>query len=127
VTVLGFDETRRGKGGHEVRTDTGVKDVNRTVRHQPGLSRAAPAGLFAQINGCSSKTVIEVPAIRLAAFQRLRHRLDGLDYRRTGRCRHGLRPVQWPPSRCCVGERPRRNILANASIVVGGKPPNRPQ
>ena len=58
VTVLGIDETRRGKGRYEIHTDTGVKVW--IDRFDTGLvDISGSGGLFAQINGRSSKTVID--------------------------------------------------------------------
>ena len=58
VTVLGIDETHRGKGRYEIQTDTGVKVW--IDRFDTGLvDIAGCGGLFAQINGRNSKTVID--------------------------------------------------------------------
>src|ERR1700712_1736082 len=58
VSVLGIDETRRGKGRYEIQTGTGVKVW--VDRFDTGLvDIAGTGGLFAQINGRTSKTVIE--------------------------------------------------------------------
>ena len=58
MTVLGIDETRRGKGRYEVETGTGAKVW--VDRFDTGLvDISGCGGLFAQINGRSSKSVIE--------------------------------------------------------------------
>jgi transposase len=58
VTVLGIDETRRGKGRYEIQTDTGVKVW--VDRFDTGLvDISGTGGLFAQINGRKSQEVID--------------------------------------------------------------------
>ena len=58
ATVLGIDETRRGKGRYEIQADTGVKVW--IDRFDTGLvDISGSGGLFAQVNGRSSKTVID--------------------------------------------------------------------
>ena len=57
VTVLGLDETRRGKGKYEIETSTGVKVW--VDRFDTGLvDLGGTGGLFAQVNGRKSADVI---------------------------------------------------------------------
>ena len=57
VTVLGIDETRRGKGRYEIQTSTGVKVW--VDRFDTGLvDLDGTGGLFAQVNGRTSAAVI---------------------------------------------------------------------
>jgi hypothetical protein len=58
VTVLGIDETRRGKGRWEFDPDTGAKTW--VDRFDTGLvDLAGSGGLFAQVNGRNSQVVID--------------------------------------------------------------------
>ncbi len=58
VTVLGLDETRRGKGHYETDPDTGARKW--VDRFDTGLvDISGPGGLFAQVNGRTSQVVID--------------------------------------------------------------------